>query len=440
MARAKRDRQYLLAPRAFTAEGRSCIEPAMIVIEGSRIAEVRQSEVPPAGVRPDSVRRYPGATLLPGLIDAHAHITLSADGRSYEAMERDPDEMMAIVAVRNMQRHLTSGVTTLRDNGCRNRVTFVVREAVRRGYLVGPRLLLSGRPLTHRHGHFHWCNGVADGADEIRAVVRELVAEGADHIKIMASGGGTFGNMPYYASYNADELKVAVEVAHSLGRLTTAHCRSTDSMENALAAGLDCIEHAEFLVPSAVYDPDTPMNARGEMRYDPALTERILASNMFVSFTMQAGGYDELLLLRSRRDIGSLSDPEVSRLSSLEGYFERKIDLFARLLADGVLERLIISTDAGPFSVSFGNLHYGVELAVAGGMSTVDALLSITARAAKACGVSSFLGTLSVGKQADVVVVSGDPTANISALSDVEAVYLGGTELGPDMTTLGIAT
>ena len=98
-------------------------------------------------------------------------------------------------------------MTTIRDNGGRNRVTFVVREAQRRGYFVGPRLLLAGRPLTHRHGHFHFCNGEADGEVEIRAAVRQLVAEGADHIKIMASGGGTAGTIPYLASYTAAEMR-----------------------------------------------------------------------------------------------------------------------------------------------------------------------------------------------------------------------------------------
>src|SRR5262249_48881475 len=162
----------------------------------------------------------------------------AADRRTYEQMVLDPDEMMALVSVRNLQRHLASGVTTLRDNGGRNRVTFIVREAINRGYFVRPRLPLSGPPQTPRHGHFHWCNGVADGPDAIRAAVRQLVAEGADHIKIMASGGATAGNIPYYPSYSAAELQVAVDAAHVLGRLTTAHCRAKQSMINAVEAGL----------------------------------------------------------------------------------------------------------------------------------------------------------------------------------------------------------
>src|SRR5205823_14081345 len=140
--------------------------------------------------------------------------------------------------------------------------------------------------------HFYRCNGVADGAAAIRAVVRRLVAEGADHIKIMASGGGTAGNIPYYPSYTAAELRVAVEAAHALGRLTTAHCRAKQSMLNAVEAGLDCIEHAEFLVPGEIVEYGAGVASSGIMRYDEAVADRLLGSGTVVSFTLQAGGYD----------------------------------------------------------------------------------------------------------------------------------------------------
>src|SRR5712692_6467422 len=235
------------------------------------------------------VEHFHESTILPGIVDAHAHLTLAADRRTYEQMALDPDEMMALVCVSNLQRHLATGVTTLRDNGGRNRVTFIVREAIDRGYFIGPRLLLSGRPVTHSYGHFYWCNGVADGADAIRAAVRQLVAEGADHIKIMASGGATAGNIPYYPSYTAEELRVAVDTAHALGRLTTAHCRARESMLNAVDAGLDCIEHAEFLVPGEIVEYGEGVASSGIMRYDATVADRLLQAGTFVSFALQAG-------------------------------------------------------------------------------------------------------------------------------------------------------
>jgi imidazolonepropionase-like amidohydrolase len=391
------------------------IENGVVALEDTRIVGVGplaefQDEL--AGAQ---VEHFPEGTLLPGLIDAHAHLTLPANRQSYERMAQDSDELMALVSIRNLHRHLASGVTTIRDNGCRNRVTFAVREALRRGYFSGPRLLLAGRPLTHRLGHFWWCNGEADGEAEIRAAVRQLVAEGADHIKIMASGGGTAGTSPYHASYTSEELRVAVETAHGLDRLTTAHCRARQSMHFAVDAGLDCIEHAEFLVPSG-HD----RAAKGGMEYDARLTERMLQAGTFVSFTFQAGGYASLLELRQAPGTRGLERDE------LEAYFDAKRALFGQLLRDGMLQRLVISTDAGPGDTEFGHLEHGVQLAVESGMPCGQALAAVTCIAAQACGVGDMVGTLEPGKEADLLVVGGNPLENIAALTKVQAVFVAG--------------
>jgi imidazolonepropionase-like amidohydrolase len=423
-------RLYLSAKHVFTGDERGLIDDAVVVVEGSRIVDVGQHVQIPDDVPAEQRRSFPESTILPGLIDAHSHLTLTADGRTYEEMFRDPDEMMSLVAVRNMQIHLASGVTTLRDNGGRNKVTFVVRDAIERGYFVGPRLLLSGRPLTHTMGHFHYCNGVADGADAIRAEVRRLVTEGADHIKIMASGGATAGNIPYYASYGEDELRAAVETAHGLGRLTTAHCRATDSMVLAVAAGVDCIEHAEFLVPGAMLEHGKGLAASGIMKYDGKVTDLILEAGTFVSLTLQ-DGYPALLRLRAQKEHQALDAADEALWRSLEDYFEMKIEILARLLEDGVLDKLVLSTDAGPFDVEFGLMHYDLEIAVQAGMSNHQALEAVTRIAAEACGVADTVGTISPGKVADLLVVMGNPVADVSALGRTQAVIKSGADLGP---------
>ena len=382
------------------------------------------------GAAPGTVETYADATLMPGLVDAHAHLTLAADRRTYEQMVLDPDEMMALVSVSNLQRHLACGVTTLRDNGGRNRVTFIVREAIKRGYFIGPRLLLSGRPVTHRYGHFYWCNGVADGVEAIRATVRQLVAEGADHIKIMASGGATAGNIPYYASYGADELRAAVETAHGLGRLTTAHCRAKQSMVNALEAGLDCIEHGEFLIPGEVVEYGEGISSSGIMEYDPAVTERFAQQGTFVSYTFQAGGYDSLVELRAKADHERLTPVETARRDALEAYYDMKLEIFRRLLGDRMHPYLVVSSDAGPFDCEFGRMHYGLELAVQAGMSPLQAIEAATSLAARACGVADIVGTLEPGKEADLLVVHGNAVADVRRMADVAAVYKAGRKVG----------
>ncbi len=422
--------RYVRAARLVTAAG-GVIEDGVLAIDGSRITHVGAAADMAAELGVGNVEHFPDATLLPGMVDAHVHLTLAGDRRTYEQMILDPDEMMALISVANLQRHLATGVTTLRDNGGRNRVTFIVREAIERGYFVGPRLLLSGRPVTHSYGHFYWCNGVADGADAIRATVRQLVAEGADHIKIMASGGATAGNIPYYPSYTAEELRVAVDTAHALGRLTTAHCRAKQSMINAIDAGLDCIEHAEFLVPGAIVEYGAGLPSSGVMEYDSRVADRLLESGTFVSYTMQAGGYDSLVELRAKRADERLTPDEEARRGALEAYFDRKLDVFHHLLADGLLPRLVISSDAGPFDCEFGRMVYGLRLAVQGGMSPVQAIEATTRVAAEACGVAPLVGTLEAGKEADLLVVAGNPLQDIECVANVTAVYKAGRVVGP---------
>ncbi len=412
-------RRYLRARQVYPATGASPIQDGAVLLDGDRIAGV----IPARELTDQDVciAHYPEGTLLPGLIDAHCHLTLAGDGRTYEELAAESDAMMAITSIYNLQQHLASGVTTLRDNGGRNLVTFIVREACERGYVDSPQLLLAGRPITHTRGHFHWCNGVADGHDEIRRAVRQLVAEGADHIKLMATGGGTIGTLPYLTSYTVDELAAAVSTAHLLGTPTTAHARGKDGIVNAVEAGVDCIEHYEFLVhdESSAYAIATDGS---RIDYDPRVTADVLERGIFVSFTMQAG-YGRLLDLRESMTHRALSAAETRSRDSLELYFEAKLALFRQLLADGLGPQMVVSTDAGCGIAGFGLLHQGLELAVEGGMTPAEAIDSVTRIAALVVGMPDAIGTIETGKRADLVVVAGDPLSDIQAMRSVQAVY-----------------
>ncbi|MEZ4734398.1 MAG: amidohydrolase family protein [Caldilineaceae bacterium] len=228
------------------------------------------------------------ACLAPGLIDSHTHLSLAGDGRPYAAMFSESDEMMTLIGAMNLRKHLAAGITTIREHGARNKVGFVLKEGVQRGYIPGPRMQVSGRPITCTGGHFHFCNEVADGEAEIRKAVRRLVHEGADYIKIMASGGGTAGTIPGRASYSVAELHAAVHEAHHFHRLTAAHCRAKESMVRAVEAGVDLMEHAEFL------DPDD------QLRFDPKLAEMMAEAGIWISPTLQAWtNYPRMVALRS---------------------------------------------------------------------------------------------------------------------------------------------
>jgi imidazolonepropionase-like amidohydrolase len=145
---------------------------------------------------------------------------------------------------------------------------------------------------------------------------------------------------------------------------------------------------------------------------------------------MQAGGYDSLVELREKRADASLSAAEEALRAGLEAYYDAKLEMFRRLLADGMLPRLVISSDAGPFDCEFGRMVYGLRLAVQGGMTTLQAIEAATRVAAEACGVSQLVGTLEPGKEADLLVVGGNPLDNVEHIADVQAVYLGGHPVG----------
>jgi imidazolonepropionase-like amidohydrolase len=420
-------RAVVRAGRLIDATGAEPATDVALLIDGTRIASVEpwRDELGGSAL----VHDFSGQTVLPGLVDAHCHLTLLGQGLTYEQEIPHSDEFMAVTAVHNAQVMLRSGVTTLRDNGARHGIMFAVREAMDHGLMVGPRMLLAGRPVTPTGGHFHWCGGAADGEEEIRRAVRRLVQEGADHIKIMASGGGTAGTNPGLPSYSILELQAAVHSAHYYGRLTTAHCRATRSIANAVEAGLDCIEHAEFneaadLIPHLAEGPN---HVAG---WDPEVARRLADSGLYASLTLPGSNYAAYarLLERQERD-ERLSADERAALDSGRAKLESRAEHVRRFLDLGMLPRLVISSDAGPFDIEFGKLWLGLEIGVAGGMTPMQALQSCTRTAAQACGILDRVGTLEPGKEADLLVVASNPLDDVRNLRDVVAVFKGGKKV-----------
>src|SRR4051812_11875054 len=292
-------RRIIRAARLIDGTGAAPQTDVAIIISGTKIASIEpwRDDLRDGA----TVYEYPVETVLPGLVDAHCHLSLLGAGLRYEEEVPHSNEFMAVTAVYNAQVMLKSGVTTLRDNGCRDSIMFGVRDAMDRGLLVGPRMLIAGRPVTMRGGHFFWCNGVADGDDEIWREIRKLVQEGADHIKIMASGGGTEGTNPGLPSYTARELGTAVTAAHHYGRLTTAHCRAAQAISNAVEAGLDCIEHAEMMGPGDLLSHFAE-GPNHKPAWDDEVAKRLANSGMFASLTLPGSGYAAFSLLREKRD------------------------------------------------------------------------------------------------------------------------------------------
>ncbi len=366
------------------------------------------------------------SVLMPGLVDCHAHPTLFPDRRPFEEQLRAPDEMLALTAVRQLTVHLRSGVTTVRDCAARGQTMFWVREALRRGYFHGPRLQLAGRAITHSAGHIHWAGGVADTPEEIRRNVRVLVAEGADVIKLVASGGGTRGGIPYLASYTVDELRVGVEAAHALERPTVAHARATQSIENCVDAGVDTIAHVEFLAPGEIVDMGNAGAPTGLPKFDPRVAEKIARSEAFLDLNPQSSGWDTVVLLRAKPE---LTCTEADQLSKLERYFDHFLPVIGALRDLGLADRMGFGSDAGPFDTEFGHLEYNVHLARRAGLTPMESLQAVTRNAARLCGLTDRVGTLEVGKDADLLVLDGNPLEDEQNLGRVAAVYKSGVRV-----------
>lgn len=422
MPNTSSDSRLIVAEKLFDGIDGSIRTGQAVLIADGRISQLGDREELEQQLPPGTETIDLGsACLAPGLIDSHTHLSLAGDGRPYADMFSETDELMVLTGAMNLRKHLRAGITTICEHGARNRVGFMLKEGLQRGYIPGSRLLVSGRPITCTGGHFHFCNETADGEDEIRKSVRRLVHEGADYIKIMASGGGTEGTIPGRASYSTAELHAAVHEAHHFHRLTVAHCRAKESMVRAVEAGIDLIEHAEFL------DPDN------QLRFDPALAEMIAESGIWISPTLQAWtNYPRMVQLNGHKEEGTITPQEEEELRALETRAEKRLDVMRRMLEYDLRHRIVPGTDSGVGSLAFGHLDYDLQLLVRVGFTPAEALLSATRISAEAIGMEDEIGTIAPGKAADLVAFDGDPTRDIGAVSKVTAVFQAGTLIGKE--------
>ena len=373
-----------------------------VVVEGERIVAMS-----PAAALPDdpdaTVVRLDGMTLLPGLINNHVHLVLPGDGTPFVPwVDLQSDAALALVAAGNLAASLAAGVTTVRDCGGRGTTVLDVRAAQAAGTIPGARVIACGWPLTITGGHTRQFGGEVDGADGIRRMVRRVVALGADYVKVMASGGGTPGSLPLRPSFSAEELRVLVDEAHSLGRMVSAHCIATESVSRAVAAGVDMIEHASFAGLDGAY------------RLDPQVADALAAAGIPVTPTLQVAR-DMVDMLPDSPERSLWQERREAHLGVLRALRERGVPLLA-------------GSDAGWRATAFGTFHKELEELTACGLSAVAVVNAATGAVAAALGVPDR-GTVAPGMVADLVAVHGDLAADIRRVRDVAAVWRGGEDV-----------
>ncbi|MBM3925187.1 MAG: amidohydrolase family protein [SAR202 cluster bacterium] len=388
------------------------LERGAILVEGSKIKWVGAEKdlEAPEGARVETFD-YTGKTVLPGLVDVHTHTNLPGDGTAVEEGCAEPDEILMLRSAWNARKHLESGVTTARDNGAKNMTAMYLKQGIERGFIPGPRMVISGRPVTITGGHCWPMNGEADGVDGVREAVRRLIKEGVDWIKVMTTGGGTRSSYSSLPSYSVDELRVLTYEAHNFGKLVGAHCSATQGMVNSLDAGVNMIIHGTF------HEPD------GTYKFHPKVAERIAKQGVWVNPTLRVGN-STVTVLEAKQKAQGLTPPEVALLDSTKRRIHNRQDYCRRYIEMGV--KLVSGSDSGWGNYPMGYFQWEVEDMAGLGLSNMDAVLSATRESAKSIGMDRLVGTLEAGKEADILVVDGNPLKEIKDLRKVAAVFKGG--------------
>ena len=405
--------KILKAARLIDGSGGPVQERAAILLEGDTIRQVGTEETvsAPEGASVEEVD-YGDRTILPGLIDSHVHLIGIGDGRAGDELTTLDDEILTLQAARNARAHLYSGVTTVRDCGAKNRTTFMLRKAVEMGITPAPRLLLAGRPVAIVGGHLSYFGIEATGPEECRAAVRQLIKEGADFIKITATGGSTRTSHPLRPSFNVEELSAICDEAHRFGKHAAAHCASSQGMINALEAGIDTIIHGIH------------KEVDGTTTYRPEISARIARTGVFLNATL-AGARVRIEMLEDQMETVGLSDEEEAQLDIMRSEYETRLEHFLRMREAGVV--MVAGSDSAWGNYTMGNHQAEIETHVIGSMSSMEAIVATTKDAARSCWIDDRVGTLEEGKLADILVVDGDPIARIEDLRKVVDVYQEGS-------------
>jgi imidazolonepropionase-like amidohydrolase len=389
------DPLVLRAPRLLDGTGTPAVTDAALLVEGGRIAYAGPAAGLPEGAGRLPSLEFPGATLLPGLVDAHVHLVASGDPDLAAGLPKTEAER-TLAAVVNARRNLDRGVTLVRDLGAPRAEAVLVGRAVEEGALAGPRVVAAGPAVTMTGGHIPYLGRVTDGVDAMRAAVRANLALGARCVKVVATGGVlTPGVDPRKPAYTQAELDALVDEAHRLGLTVAAHAIGEGGVAAALRAGVDSIEHGMFL--------------------DEAAIELLLATGARLSATFSA-------------PYGILSGPSVPGWikDRARPAAEAQARSFQAAVQAGV--PVVAGTDAGTPDNHHGGVAREVGFMVEAGLDVLRGVRAATAEGAELLGVDDR-GVLRRGAAADVLVAGGDVAADVAALQRVVAVFQDGRQV-----------
>jgi imidazolonepropionase-like amidohydrolase len=373
-----------------------------LLIEDGKIVSFGAStdtKAPASAVRID----LPDATILPGLIDAHTHLTMDPKFGYEELGLSIPRE--TLTGAKNARVTLEAGFTTVRNVGASGYSDVALRDAINAGDVPGPRMLVSGPPLSITGGHadnnllpfeYHaTSDGVADGVDGVRHMVRQNIKYGADVIKFMASGGVlSKGDNPQASQYTLEEMKAIVDEAHRLGRKVAAHAHGAQAILWASEAGVDSIEHGSYIDDADIAE----MKKNGTY-----LVPTLYLADWFME-NAERNHVPDFLLVKAKAVMPAA----------------RKN--IAHAFASGV--KVAFGTDAAVYPHGQNAHEFAVMVKL--GLTPLQAIQAATANAADLLGWPGKVGSLDPGAWADIVAVDGDPLKDVTTLEHVKFVMKGG--------------
>ena len=389
------------AGKLFDPESGQLQDRPVIVISGNRIESVGGNTAVPAGAR---VIDLGDATVLPGFLDVHTHLTSNAGGGGYEGLGISTPRA-ALTGAKNARLTLLAGFTAVRNVGAEGYADVALRDAIEAGDVIGPRMQVSGPPLGITGGHcdsnllapeFHFnAEGVADGVEAVMHKVREVVKYGADVIKFCASGGVfSKGDNPLLEQYSPAEMQALVMEAHRLGRKVATHAHSALAIKDAVRAGVDSVEHGIFLDDEGIQLMKEHKTVLVPTSYPLFWFEEHAPQMHFPPWVLEKAA---IIIPAAKQNM-------------------------TKAFRGGV--RVALGTDAGvyPHGENGGEFWSMVTL----GMTPIQALQAGTTTAAELMGWSDRVGSIRKGKFADLVAVKGNPLADVSLLKHVQFVMKDG--------------
>ena len=396
----------LKAERMFDGKSKTLVQNGVVIVQGNAIVDVGSNLPTPSGAQ---VIDLGDATLAPGFMDAHTHLTLDYSGDYNVRRLHELDLNVSEQAIRSTtfaRATVEAGFTTVRDLGSRfvgsrEFVDVALRNSINKGVIVGPRMLVATKGIGATGGHFDptsgfcdflfgrepdYTDGIADGPEEIRKAVRFEVKNGADVIKAAVSGGVlSLVDEVDTPQLTPAEMAALVDESHRLRKKVAVHCHGDQAAREAIEAGVDSIEHGSFMKPETL----TRMKNKGTF-----LTPTLMATEWIMS---KLDNYPPALQAKAKAAGAARSD------------------MFRNAVKLGV--KISFGTDAAVFP--HGQNAKEFKLMVDLGMTPIDALKSATANDAELLGIAQKVGTLEKGKLADIVAMPGDPASDITATERV---------------------